>query len=319
MAPGMPRLLRPAVIAALVCAALGPAASADSFNSVRARVYAAPSKALPLYPGLSMGEFAKAFAGLKEPIGTRATQTLSIQSDFKPRAAKLLHPRGVCAEGLWVINKDSPATGLLAKGTSIPAIVRLSAANGESSYLRSKTRIFGIAIKLFPTKDGAKDVKTRNLFTLDQGGLEGTTRMTFYGQKADGVFFHNFAPGKGVGSKVANSFFSRFDQPADVRPLWPLTEIDQAGSAVAQPRTPAEIRFVPVRAPGVGEKAADDFRDELMQYKTGQISFAIEMMDAAGRFQQVGALFLGAPVVSPTCDLELHFHHHPHKRSLERP
>jgi len=311
----MPRSL---VALSLLCAAFAPAARADSFNSVRARVYAAPSQTLPMYPGLSMSEFAKAFAGLKEPIGTRATQTLSIQSDFKPRAAKLLHPRGVCAEALWVINKDSPATGLLAKGTSIPAIIRLSAANGESSYIKSNTRIFGMAIKLFPTKDGAKEVKTRNMFTLDQGGLEGTNRMTFYGQAGQGVFFHNFAPGKGLGSKVANSFFSRFDQPADVRPLWPLTEIDQSGNKVAQPRTPAEIRFVPVRAPGAGEKAADDFRDELMQYKTGQISFAIDMMDASGKFTQIGSLFVGAPVVSPTCDLELHFHHHPHKRGLER-
>ena len=38
-----------------------------------------------------------------------------------------------------------------------------------------------------------------------------------------------------------------------------------------------------------------------------------------GAFHQAGTLFVSQPVVSATCDLELHFHHHPNKRALERP
>jgi hypothetical protein len=301
-------------MAVLALTALSTSSQADSFREVRDRVYRNPLTQLPENDGLSGADFFKALLGMKNALMERAGWTLSRGEDFKPRAPKLLHPMGVCAEATWTIDGSSPATGLLSQGTQVRAMVRFSTADGNTVFHPAfgQRRVSGFAIKLFPTQDENQSVYTRNLFFLDQGGLDGDTRTRWLGPGRDlndgPIFFRNTAPGSGLGGKILTRLFRQLDLDPTRRPVEPLTSVDANDQAVASPLAPRELRLIPH-----GKGYFDfDFRSEILSYGPGEIHFDI-VIPAQNGFAEarIGSLVIGAPVVSTVCDQELHFHHHP--------
>jgi hypothetical protein len=225
---------------------------------------------------------------------------------------------GVVYEAVWEITEESPATGLFAKGTKIPAIVRISAATAQVDWSPNADRVIGMAIKLFPTTDEDKPVTTANLFTLDQFGLGGSKCATLLqGEGPDDVrYFRNIAPAKSLVTKVATGLFGRFDIHPDTRPLYPLTEVTSTGARVAKPVTPHEVQFYR-RAKAQSRDFSLDARTELSTYRPGDLSFEIVIPAQKGFGNAnlpVGKLTLGKSVISVAGDQELHFHHHPNKR-----
>jgi hypothetical protein len=73
-------------------------AQAASFQTVRDRIYREPQTNLPEYPGLGLGDALAAILRGTGGLIDRAAGTLTSNEDFKPRAPKLLHPMGVCAD-----------------------------------------------------------------------------------------------------------------------------------------------------------------------------------------------------------------------------
>jgi hypothetical protein len=295
-----------------------------SFREVRDLIYSHPQTYAPHYEGFSFGDLAKAAIGHGN-LASRARWTLSTSDDFKPRGVKLLHPMGVCAEARWVIDAPSPASGLLARGTEVRAIVRMSNADSNEVWSEKTPRIFGLAVKLFPTSNEDEQVVTRNLFNLDQNSLSGGKRKSYLHvdswdghSKSDEIHFVNSAPAKTFVEKKATKIFGKFDFHPDRRPLYQLTEVTASNEDVVAPVTPEFLHFVP-RPLGTRE-FQPDFRDNLMQYKEGEIAFDIVIpggQDAPfAQETRVGTLTLGQPVLSEVCDLELHFHHHPFNRAL---
>jgi hypothetical protein len=328
MKKARPKISAAAGLAASLVVALGvsgslntaaDAASSASFNQLRDLIEAHPQSKLPDYPGLTATSFAKAFAVRTGEIVTRSRATLSEQTDFRPASPKLLHPRGVCAAATWKIDRPSSLTGLFAEGTEVPAIIRFSSGTRHSRLSDGANRMFGLALKLFPTRDPARPVVTKNIFMLDQHGFEGSRRPYYLqpGEGEDEVYFTNVAPPRSALGKLANRFFARFDWHPENRPLYPLAEVDQEGRAIspADAVTPEEIHLVP-EAPDFGVASLDDdFRDELLRYGPGEIRLRIETAQG----ERLGRVTVtGHPVVSEFCDLELHFHHHPQRRALER-
>jgi hypothetical protein len=128
----------------------------------------------------------------------------------------LLHPVGICAEAKWEISQESNATGLFQKGVQLPAIVRLSTGTADSEYIsNSNGRIFGIAVKLFPTRSKEKSVETVNIITLDHYGFDRSKRKRYFHEDAADnstpVYFTNVAPAKSAFGRLLSTFFDRFD------------------------------------------------------------------------------------------------------------
>jgi hypothetical protein len=290
-----------------------------SFDAVKTRIYAEPLSVLPHYGGLGAADTAAILIGsLKTALGIRAKATIADESDFKERTPKILHPMGVCASANWTITAASAATGLLSKGTHVNAIVRMSTGSDQIKWEPGKTRQFGLAVKLFPTQEPGTAVVTRNVFTLDQTGLNGDSRASYLSGDGpeDEVFFRNNAEGTGFAIEKLNALFAKVDIHPGHRPLYPLTEVTQNGAMVAVPVTPWEIRFVPHVTSKI-EAFDVDFRTELAAAQPGQIYFDIVIPKQQGfaATQTIGKLVVGQPVVSVACDQELHFHHHPNTRT----
>jgi hypothetical protein len=286
---------------------IATSSQASSFSEVRDKVYASPMTGLPQYEGLGAGDFIRALFHLPSRLTDRARGTLGDAGDFKAAAPKLLHPMGVCAEAVWEIDAPSSSTGLLAQGTRVNAIVRMSAADTQTKFSFKKKRTFGLAVKLFPTANPDLKVTTRNLFLLDQNGLTGSKCENYLLNRGEERFFQNTALGGGFGAKLVSRIFRRFDRNPLMRPVRPLAEVTAQNVPVGVPPvSPELLQLVPTLSEGAALRSALDFRGELLQYAPGEIRFDI-VVPGQGR---IGRLTLGKPVLSAFCDKQLHFHHH---------
>jgi hypothetical protein len=294
---------------------------ARSFNEVRDEIFMSPLSELPAIEGISAAGVARAFFTHTGEIVRRSRATFIERDDFREPRPKLLHPRGVCTDATWKITEESQATGLFAKGTELPAIVRFSSGTSDSAYPTESGRIFGFAAKIFPTLDLDEDVETLNIQTLDTDGFDRTFRKRFF-HEDDGqaVTFTNVAPAQSTFGKLLATFFDRFDLSNFVRPVYPLAQIDAHQQRVAEPKIPYEIHFV-ANFQARTDTVPADFRDDLMTHP-GQLSLDIIIRSfepekrRRGRFapiknidKKIGVLTLHDRVVSDSCDLKLHFHH----------
>jgi hypothetical protein len=313
-----------------------PASAPSSFADVHNQVYGLPyiSAPLPTYGGPSWDALARAPFGGGELID-RVKGTLTVDENFKPMAPKLLHPMGVCADAEWKIESGSVGTGLFAAGTDIHAIVRMSAADVNISYVKGEKRKFGLAIKLFPSgTESDKAVETANIFTLDHTGLDGEDRESYlYPASLNApLYFQNTALGGQDDWKIRTLVWilKQYDEVgAQYRTLEKLAAVDQNGMSIASPKAPLLVRFVPVVNETADQKAKHikaDLREEILSYDAGQISFEIwvskvDMFSALSNFAsfaadtqfsefvKVGQLTIGKAVASKICDQSLHFHH----------
>ena len=176
--------------------------SGSSFNQIKDSLYGEPLTTLPAHPGLSAWSIITNLIGSESRpnhgLGVQSRRVLVDESDIRDTLEpKWLHPRGACAEARWIITAPSAATGLFAAGVDVPAIVRLSTGDASSEY-PTKGRIFGMAIKIFPTVNENQPVKTANIITLDQYGFERSDRKFVFANEAglEPVYFTNVAPAK---------------------------------------------------------------------------------------------------------------------------
>jgi hypothetical protein len=310
-----------------------PANATSSFSLVRDKVYSEPQApgSFPTYSGLGLGSLAEAVVGHGD-LTDRIKGTLDNDENFKPMAPKLLHPMGVCAEAEWAINGDSYATGVFAPQTDIHAIVRLSAANADIAYVPGDKRIFGMALKLFPSGlDTDTAASTVNVFTLDQAGLDGEERQSDLLPAAANspLYFQNAAFGGNFVIRRLSDILRQYDAPGvNYRTLEALAGVDQHGNAINNVKSPLLVRFVPVISESddqVAKHVKADLREEILSYDAGQIAFEIwiskvdlsDLPNMEGyakdtgftEFTKIGRLTLGQAVVSQVCDQSLHFHH----------
>lgn len=298
---------------------------ARSFNEVRDEIFMSPLTELPPIEGISPGAVAQAFFTHTGEIVRRSRATFIERDDFREPRPKLLHPRGVCTDATWKITESSEATGVFAKGTELPAIVRFSSGTSDSEYVadlkKAPGRIFGFAAKIFPTQDLDEDVETLNVQTLDTYGFDRTMRKRFFHEdNGEAVTFTNVAPAKSTFGKVLATFFDRFDLSNFVRPVYPLAMIDANQQQVINPKIPYEIHFV-ADFKAREDQVPTDFRSDLMTHP-GELSMDIIIRSfepekrRRGRFapiknidKKIGVLILHDRVISDSCDLKLHFHH----------
>lgn len=320
------------LLSALASLAVGGLSSAfaepprlHSYLEVRDRVFGEPLTEAPLYclqPRFE-AQVLLALAHLPTALTERLRSTTTDPSDFKAPEPKIIHAYGICADADWDIQTEGPWTGLFARGASVPAVVRFSIGNNEPQARGGVARLFGMAVKLFPARFAGEPNETRNIHLLDETGLDGSKRGRFFGHEREGGYYTNVARSTLATGRIASALFGRFDRDPSRRPLAPLASVWADGESVFVARAPGELRLVPrISAAGMRrlQLARDrghglaDFRDEILAYGSGAIAFDILLPDGDGadsQWYRAGSLRLGASVLSKTCDLSLHFHHHP--------
>ncbi|PCJ20035.1 MAG: hypothetical protein COB02_05395 [Candidatus Cloacimonadota bacterium] len=287
-----------------------------SYEQVKKKVKFNSTKEMVARKGLSIANLIGGLTGFGKKFRARLKGTVEDKSDFKPAENKLLHSRGVCAEATWNINKYTGLSGLFENGSNVPAIVRFSGGQDNSEWVEGKTRLWGIAVKLFPTQHKKEKVETVNLFLMSQNGLAGDDRKGFFSKPDTDVYFSNIIPKpEGFALGLLIKLFEKFDSPGNVRPLYPLSETDIQNKTIKNPKTPYRLK---VRAQDFGheEKGGGDFREEIMSYSANQMKFDlfVQELESSEKEDKIGVLTIGQPFMSETCDQELHFHHHPNIR-----
>ena len=287
---------------------------AESYQEVEKALFDRPLQHLPQVEGISIQNVIKALIAHRGEIVADSRSIFISESDFRSARPKLLHPRGVCSSGTWVIDEDTPFTGLFENGTEVPAIVRFSSGTSKSRKTSEKTeRIFGLAVKLFPTQDKTEKVVTTNIITLDQYGFEASARWSFFFEDRNQkpVYFSNVAPAKSFIGKTLATFFDRFDKPNFVRQVYKTAQVNQFNETITNFKSPYEIRFRAFN--DVSKIKRDDFRDEILAVNKDepiQLETWIYRDHLGQAFsKKIGYLILDKSVVSEACDKTLHFHH----------
>lgn len=278
------------------------------------------------------------------PFAVRSRRIMTDSANFKPtRSVKWLHPRGVCSTAKWIIDEESPATGLFKKGTEVPAIIRISTGTHDSERLVPDTneiasRLFGMAVKIFHSTDKEEPALTSNILTLDRYGFVRTKRpFALQAEPGDGgLWYTNVAPVEwGSGSaadvakgKILSTALDMFDDPNWARPVYVTATFDDQGRRVANPVVPYEIRFIPsfprpVDAENGADKQYEDFRYEIleMEPEVGQFDIVLQQLnedEPTPYAKKIGRLVLthhndSGPVLTGNCDLWLAFHHSPNQ------
>lgn len=290
------------------------------FEQLKTEVFSAPYEVRPNYK-VTRKAFGKSGGSPKNNLRVAARRTLNSVKDLYEfeRGQKLLQANGICFAAQWVIDHESPFTGLFAKGASSPAIVRASVA--LSGVLRKDKRAFGLAIKLLP--DSLGDNPSLNLFALNSmggtvtdhvlslsmdnepplgripkfGDIRTALRMKKDLEAADREQIEH----DGLGGKVKPE--------ATFRPVTHLAAYE-AEHTIA----PKWVRFSPLTQARVDK---DDFRDELAleNYPDQKITYQIDVAADQGKkktsavWQTIGRLELVESVTSKVCDARLHFQH----------
>lgn len=306
---------------------LDEVAVGSRFADVREKIYATPLATLPAHNGLDLWTVVENFVGSSDwptqGLSVRSRRIFVDQADERREGEKWLHPRGACAEARWTIDEGSAATGLFAKGTSVPALVRLSSGDRVSEGgTAAGGRIMGMAVKLFPTTSDQQRVTTRNIIMLDKYGFERSTRNHPWVED-DGapVYFTNVAPAKSALGKVLSTFFDRFDKPNFARPVYGVARASVGKSSdLPHAVTPYEIRFVAkAGTPLPPDTTSLDFRSEVVAEPPVSLDIVMQSLDGThDEAQRIGSLALGRFVVSDYCDLQLRFHHDPIEDQLQK-
>ena len=309
----------------------------SSFRDLRDRVYAQPlpPDRLPSYDGASDWETIRALFlnSVSDRIRAAMQRTLADPDDSKDERPKLFHPKGVCAEAQWEIFSDTGYTGLFARGTNVPAIVRMSASGNNTRFdprfaaipLLRRPRNFGLAAKLFPSRDPDRKVRTCNLLLFDETGVDGNPSPWYMRgeRRADGTYaehyFLNWMHGTGPITSGFARLFARFATDVRHRSVEPLAAVDASGDPVARPRHPRFVRLAPSARYPEPDTATrwEDFRLELLELAgIGPLTFEIAVSESnpvespqPRQETVIGRLTLGSPVVSTFGDCRLHFTH----------
>ena len=240
-------------------------------------------------------------------LAKSAQRTVSERVDIYPRIDKLLHPNGVCLLGEWVGMSELGYSGYYQKGMRGLLVARVSTATSSTEV--GEKRGFGIVLKLFPTLNPQKEVRTAQLFTLDV--LSGTRRSSVFGSALTnspkmglpGLDLIKMMPtvSKALGSA---------DKDLLYRPTYEMAE---AGSPLgANVHYPSFVKIV-TKGKATGEK---DFRNELdiKKHHPQGLVFEVYGNEMTSNFvgegwEKVAELRFKESVVSYGCDKQVHFPH----------
>lgn len=305
--------------AVFVCVAAAVAYEGSAFDDVRAAVFREPYAELPVYP---VERELLGPGGDREDNRLRqaARRTLTVREDLFdfPSGRKLLQANGICFTGRWRVDRPSPYTGLFARGAEALAIARASVALGEPR--RGSRRSFGLAVKLFPTRDPVEVVPTANLLLTES--IAGTLHPYFLDAVFDNEPDLGGLPPLG---RMALALRIRADlmaADAELSPGGPdpfYRPVDALAAAGAGGRRSVRApHWVRVRvAEGTPRVDAADFRDELVvqRYPGAVLTWVVEAADAHprgkahARWMRLGTLTFSESVASHGCDARLHFAH----------
>lgn len=275
------------------------AVDADSAEEIK--VY--QSGKLPEYE-FSLSNFFKNGINL---LAKSAQRTINEKVDVYPRIEKLLHPHGVCLIGEWVGKGKVGYSGYYQDGRRGLLVARVSTAT--STTKAGQKRGFGMVLKLFPTTDPNKNVRTAQLFTLDV--LAGTYRPSVFGAALTN------SPKMGLpGLELLRMMptVSKALGAADKDLLYrPTYEIAEAGTRKGE--NSYYPSFVKIVAKGKATGEAD-FRDELNinKHHPNGLTFEVygnEMTSSfAGQgWEKLAELRFNESIVSYGCDRQVHFSH----------
>src|SRR5262249_52350415 len=116
------------------------------------------------------------FKGLTNILLKDSFRRVDNDEDLTPAVRKLLHSVGICFFGRWRITEKTDFTGCFRTGTAHLIIVRCSTLLSHTHH--GERRGFGLAGKIFPTKDPNELVRTANFVTIDNLGGTFAQRFT---------------------------------------------------------------------------------------------------------------------------------------------
>jgi hypothetical protein len=283
----------------------------STFREVREQLLSDPYNTLPIYT-ITL----KSFFGLfRNKLFEACQRTLNDKSDLIPKSRKyqkLVHPLGIALMGNWLVTEENDYTGYFKNGSKALVVVRCSVFFCKTQ--QGSPRGFAFAVKLFPTINPDKRVKTADLFTIDV--LAGT-----YSRYYTDVELTNDPP-LGFNRDMLRLFwivlvtlatFFRANINPAFRPLRPVAEIGlRRGEKAIVPQ------WIMIKAdPGCGKVDRKDLRDELRveNYKNGRLIFNIsvapkQLLPSGQRnWKRIGRIELMESVTSYSCDHCLVFHH----------
>lgn len=270
----------------------------NELESVSQLLYKYKYSQLPQYKSKTIGQVLGMISGFNNRLRDRAETTFSDESETRPEQVKIFHPMGVCYKGSWSITENSEFKGLFKKNAQANLIARLSTGDEKVKYKKGKSRIFGMALKLFHSELD----HSLNIQTLDQNGLQRSDRRNFLYDAKEEVFFTNKTkPFPGFFGKLVDRAFKYIDFDPNTRPIHHIAEAFNESTPI-----PSSIKFKPINAAQNIDTESIDFRDELLLKK--EINFEIVIGDGAEE-KQIGIVKLKNPIANKFCDLGLHFHH----------
>ena len=289
------------------------------FREIHALIFGEPYKTRPDYR-VDVDLFGPAGGGSDNALRAAARRTLTQADDLFdfPHGQKLLQANGICFTGEWIIQPESPYTGLFAASTQVKSIVRGSVLFSHST--RDRRRTFGFAIKLFPAQDPDEPVPTINLFVMEAFG--GARRAHIVDAVLDNDpdlgRLPSFSTLREVlrlrkDLKIADEESSGGRSDLTFRPITHAAGFGLTPGASAHAPHWMRLRI----AADTPRVDADDFRDELSvdRYPNGAILYQLEVADRGNgkktkaRWQALGHLRLYESVTSHACDARLHFTH----------
>ncbi len=279
-----------------------PAHAAGSFPETWSATTSGPYDTLPQY----RTSYAKFFSNGIDLLASSVDRTLTDRDDILPRFQKLVHPIGICFAGTWKIDTPSPYTGYFANGSEGQIIVRASEAMGVAEA--GNYRAFGLAGKIFPTKDATDQTPypTANFFTIDDlGGADSDSFLDLPKTNEPDTSVHLNQLGMiATIAKIARTF-SAADSNPGIRQVYEIAELTVGPQAA---RTPHWMALV---SENTERSGAEDFRDELrLANFPGGLVFGIQVADQDGAgFRRIGEIRLTKEALSDGCDHRLHFHH----------
>ena len=289
------------------------------FRDIRAAIFGEPYMERPVYR-VDVQLFGPAGGDSDNALRIAARRTLTQADDLFdfPHGQKLLQANGICFTGEWIIQPESPYTGLFAASTHVKSIARGSVLFSHTT--RDRRRTFGLAIKLFPAQDPDKPVKTVNLFVMEAFGGETRAHVVdaLLDNDPDLGRLPKFSTLREVlrlrkDLKIADEESSGGRSDLTFRPITHAAEVGLTpGTAKHAPHW-MRLRI----AADTPRIDAEDFRDELSvkRYPHGAIVYQLEVADRGNgkktkaRWQALGHLRLYESVTSHACDARLHFAH----------
>lgn len=308
------------VLLVLVLFAFGPQATSteERFKAVADIVFSDPYDELPHYP-VTKQMFGPSGDDRNNALRTAARRTLTTDQDLIefPAGQKLFQPNGICYVGRWNIHASTPYTGVFARDTSIPAIVRISVMLGDVE--RGTRRTLGMGVKLFPPNTDSHD-HSYNLLVMDS--ISGSTRDHVLHAVLDNHPDYGGLPSPkviGIALRIRRDLNTVDKALSPAGPMLRYRSVSHLAAAglpaATEPRAPHWVRLrVTPETPAID---AADFREELAlkNYANGQLEYRIEFAahttagKTSAKWVRAGVLRLTADIVSASCDRRLHFAH----------